>query len=63
MIVGEPHRHYIESADRTRITAQATDLVGASSQNDMYLWMARYVFKDNTAEPNAVGSQCCEIAR
>jgi len=29
----------------------------------MYLWMARYVFKDNTAEPNAVGSQCCEIAR
>jgi phospholipase C len=32
--------------------------VGASSQNDMYLWMARYVFKDNTAEPNAVGSQC-----
>ena len=32
--------------------------VGASSQNDMYLWMARYVFKDNTAEPAAVGSQC-----
>ncbi len=32
--------------------------VGASSQNDMYLWMARFVFKDNTAEPNAVGSQC-----
>lgn len=32
--------------------------VGASSQNDMYLWMARYVFKDNTAEPKAVGSQC-----
>ena len=33
-------------------------LVGASSSNDMYLWTTRFVFKDNTAEPNAVGSQC-----
>lgn len=32
--------------------------VGASSSNDMYLWTSRYVFKDNTAEPKAVGSQC-----
>lgn len=33
-------------------------LVGASSSNDMYLWTSRFVFKDNTAEPNAIGSQC-----
>lgn len=32
--------------------------VGASSQNDMYLWMSRFVFPDNSAEPDAVGSQC-----
>ena len=33
-------------------------VVGASSSNDMYLWTSRFVFKDNTAEPAAVGSQC-----
>jgi len=33
-------------------------VVGASSANDMYLWTTRFVFPDNTVEPDAIGKQC-----
>jgi len=33
-------------------------VAGASSSNDMYLATARYMFLDNTYEPNSMGSGC-----
>ena len=33
-------------------------LVGQSSANDMYFARARFVFKDNAFEPNAIGQSC-----
>jgi phospholipase C len=33
-------------------------LVGQSSSNDMYLVSARFVFKDNDYEPDAIGHEC-----
>jgi phospholipase C len=33
-------------------------LAGASSANDMYLSLARYVFQDDEVEPDAIGKMC-----
>ena len=33
-------------------------LAGQSSSNDMYLVAARFVFKDNAFEPDAIGKEC-----
>jgi len=57
---GSPVATYQQWAGTTAALADSyfQPLVGASSSNDMYLWTTRYVFTDNTAEPNAVGSQC-----
>jgi phospholipase C len=35
-------------------------IAGASSSNDMYLAMARYVFTDNDEYPNAIGRSCVD---
>lgn len=37
--------------------------VGASSANDMYLARARFVFPDNSVEPDAIGARCSITAK